>query len=104
MIRKAFLMRIHPDFHAEYERRHSPIWKELESVLKSHGVHNYSIFLDKETSGLFGYLEIEDEERWRSIAKTEICRRWWKHMKEIMPSNPDDSPVSKELKEVFHLD
>ena len=25
-------------------------------------------------------------------------------MKEIMPSNPDNSPVSRDLKEVFHID
>ena len=25
-------------------------------------------------------------------------------MKDLMPSNPDDSPVSRELKEVFHID
>jgi len=24
-------------------------------------------------------------------------------MREIMPANPDDSPVSRELREVFHI-
>ena len=37
MIRKAFRMSVNPDQHAEYERRHSPIWPELEAVLKAHG-------------------------------------------------------------------
>ena len=32
-----------------------------------------------------------------------MIRRWWRHMREIMPSNPDDSPVSRELREVFHI-
>ena len=104
MIRKAFLMSVNPDSHAEYERRHRPIWTDLESVLKGHGVSNYSIFLDVETGQLFGYAEIESEELWRSIAETDECKRWWAYMKDIMPSNADNSPVSKDLKEVFHID
>ena len=104
MIRKAFLMGVNPDKHDEYEKRHTPIWKELEETLKSHGAHNYSIFLDSEQNQLYGYVEIENEEKWNKIAETEICKKWWKHMKDVMPSNPDNSPVSKELKEVFHLE
>lgn len=37
MIRKAFVMQVNPDAHEEYQRRHNPIWPELEAVLKSHG-------------------------------------------------------------------
>src|SRR4051812_46010024 len=104
MIRKAFLMSVDPHSHAEYERRHRPIWKELEDVLRLQGVSNYSIYLDVSTSQLFGYAELVSEEQWSQIAETEVCRRWWAHMKDIMPSHPDDSPVSRDLLEVFHLD
>lgn len=104
MIRKAFLMQVNPDQHAEYEKRHNPIWPELEAVFKEHGVHNYSIFLDPDTNTLFAYAEIEDEKRWASIAQTDICQKWWAHMGDIMPSNPDNSPVSKDLREIFHTD
>lgn len=103
MIRKAFLMSVNADRHAEYEKRHRPIWADLEAVLKSHGVRNYSIFLDATTHQLFGYVEIEDEARWAAIAQTPECRRWWAYMRDVMPSNPDNSPVSRELREVFHL-
>ncbi len=103
MIRKAFRMKVHPPQQAEYVRRHNPIWPELEQALLTHGVHSYSIFLDDKTSELFAYVECENEELWSAIAGTAICQRWWKHMREIMPSNPDDSPVSLELREVFHL-
>ena len=54
--------------------------------------------------GGFGYAEIESEERWAAVASTDVCRRWWRHMRELMPSNPDDSPVSRELREVFHIE
>ena len=104
MIRKAFVMSVNPGQEKEYETRHNPIWPELEQTLQSHGVHNYSIFLHPETRQLFGYVEIEDEARWDAIAQTDICRKWWAHMKEIMPSNPDNSPISLEFPEVFHMD
>lgn len=104
MIRKAFVMSVQPGHEAEYARRHQPIWAELSPVLKAHGVHNYSIFLHPETRQLFGYVEIEDEAKWAAIAQTEICQRWWRFMADVMPSNPDHSPVSRELREVFHLE
>jgi L-rhamnose mutarotase len=104
MVRKAFRMAVNPDQHAEYERRHRPIWQELEETLVAHGVVRYSIFLDSQTSDLFGCVEIESEERWAAIASTDVCRRWWRHMREIMPSNADDSPVARELREVFHIE
>lgn len=103
MIRKAFLMSVNSNQQVEYERRHNPIWKDLEKVLKEHGAHNYNIFLNPETSQLFAYVEIESQERWDAVAQTEICRRWWAYMKDIMPSNPDYSPISVELKPVFYL-
>jgi len=103
MIRKAFLMKVNEGFEKEYETRHQPIWPELEKVLKDHGVHNYSIFLDPETRHLFAYAEIENEEKWGAIAQTEVCRKWWAHMKDIMPSNPDGSPFARDLHEVFHI-
>jgi L-rhamnose mutarotase len=104
MIRKAFLMTLKPGFREEYERRHNPIWPELQEVLKEHGVHNYSIFLDNGSERLFAYAEIESEERWQRIAETESCRRWWSYMKELMLTNEDHSPLSVTLSEVFHLD
>ncbi|MCL5270281.1 MAG: L-rhamnose mutarotase [bacterium] len=102
MIRKAFLMKIYPGQEAEYAKRHEEIWPDLRDELKSHGVHNYSIFRDG--LNLFAYAEIEDEARWNAIAQTAACKRWWAYMAPIMESNADKSPVSKDIPEVFHLD
>jgi len=104
MIRKAFVMSVNAGSEAEYERRHRPIWPELAAVLKAHGAHNYSIFLDERSRLLFGCVEVEDEARWEAIAGTPECRKWWRHMADIMPANADGSPVSHALREVFHLD
>ena len=103
MIKKAFAMKIYSDKHEEYQKRHDELWPEMREMLKEHGANQYSIFLDPETSELFGYLEIEDEERWSGTAATAINRKWWHYMSDIMETNPDESPVSKELVQVFEL-
>ena len=104
MIRKAFVMTLKPDNQATYQARHNPICPELHQELKKNGVRNYSIFLDPGTDRLFAYAEIESEELWLKIAETEACRKWWSNMKDIMDTNPDDSPVALDLCELFHLD
>ena len=103
-MRRAFRMSVHPGQQAEYARRHQPIWRELEEALIAHGVRTYSIFLDAESNDLFGYVEFDSEERWAAVAATDVCRRWWRHMRELMPANADDSPISRPLDEVFHIE
>lgn len=103
MIRKAAIMKVFEGCHEEYRKRHDELWPEMKEMLLKHGVITYSIFLDEATHTLFAYLEIEDEELWAKSADTEVCRRWWDYMKDIMETNPDNSPVSHSLAEVFHL-
>jgi len=104
MIRRAFRMSVNPGEESEYERRHRPIWHELEQTLLAHGVGTYSIYLDPATRDLFAYVEFDSEELWNAVAATDVCRRWWVFMREVMPSNPDNSPVATTLTEVFHLE
>lgn len=96
-------MVVDPGEEGEYERRHRPVWPELQATLVEHGVRTYSIFLDRETNDLFAYVEVECEEQWNAIASTDVCRRWWRHMRDLMPTNADSSPMSRDLREVFHL-
>lgn len=103
-MRIAFRMAVKKGDEVEYEKRHNPIWPELQELLLEHGVTSYSIFLDEATATLFAYAEIESEELWQKIAQTETCRKWWEYMAPIMPSNPDNSPKSLELREVFHME
>jgi L-rhamnose mutarotase len=104
MVRKGIIMKVFSGFNDEYKKRHDEIWPEMVEMIHEYGAKNYSIFLDAETNSLFAYLEIENEELWSKSAETEICQKWWKYMKDIMETNEDNSPVSFELKEVFHLD
>lgn len=104
MIRKAFVMQLDVGRQDEYRRRHDNIWPELSALLRSHGVHNYSIFLHPKTGQLFAYAEIESEDRWQAIAQSSICQKWWRFMADMMAAGPDGSPTSIDLPEMFHLD
>lgn len=104
MIRKSFKMKLYPGMAAEYEKRHNQLWDEMKDMIHEHGGHNYSIYLDEETNVLYGYIEIENEERWEASADTPINRKWWDFMADIMETNPDNSPVSVDLYPIFHLD
>ena len=101
---KAFKMKLYPGFEEEYERRHNELWPEMREMIHTPGGKNYSIFLDRETLTLFGYIEIDNEELWAKGADTVINRKWWDFMADIMETNPDNSPVSVDLKPLFHLD
>lgn len=104
MIRKAFKMKLFDGMAEEYEKRHNALWPEVKEMIHNHGGSNYSIFLDKETNILYGYIELADPELWEKSRDTEICWKWWGYMADIMETNPDTSPVSIPLTEVFHLD
>ena len=101
--RLAFKMSLHPDQTEEYKRRHDAIWPELKLLLKEAGISDYSIFLDEETCTLFGSMKIDKPTALTELPENPIMRRWWTYMKDIMESNPDHSPVSIPLKEVFYM-
>ncbi|WP_238861348.1 MULTISPECIES: L-rhamnose mutarotase [unclassified Clostridium] len=103
MIQKAFKMKLFEGKEEEYKKRHNEIWPDLVKELKSHGASKYLIFYDKDTNLLFSYIEMENEELWDEIAETDACKKWWAFMKDIMETNPDNSPISLELSNVFNL-
>ncbi|MBM7541574.1 L-rhamnose mutarotase [Amphibacillus cookii] len=104
MLRKAFKMKVYPDQHETYHQRHQDLWPELLQLLKSHGVIKYAIYLDRETSDLFAYLEVEDESRWEQLATDPINKEWWAYMAPIMETNTDHSPKTVELSEMFYIE
>jgi len=97
-------MRMYPGFKEEYRKRHSEIWPELVAMLKNEGICNYSIFLDEETNILFAYQEQTGESTSQDLGSTEIVKKWWKYMADIMETNPDNSPVSVPLEQVFFME
>ncbi len=103
MKRVAFKMQLHKGYEAEYQKRHDALWPELQQLLKDTGVGEYSIFLDETTGALFGFLKISDPVRLENLPDQPVMKKWWHYMGDIMETNPDESPVSIPLKEVFYL-
>jgi L-rhamnose mutarotase len=104
MKRFGFKMKLNPGFKEEYIKRHEVIWPEMYKLLKSEGIGNYSIFLDEETNTLFAYQEQSGESSSQDLGSTEIVKKWWKYMADIMETNPDNSPVSVPLEQVFYME
>jgi len=104
MKRVAFKMKLKPGFEAEYKKRHDEIWPELSAQLSKAGVSDYSIFFDEETNFLFAFQKLTDINTSDKLPQTEIVRKWWDYMSDIMEVYVDNSPVVAELKEVFHQD
>lgn len=97
-------MKLYPGFKEEYIKRHNEIWPELVKMLKNEGIGNYSIFFDEETNILFAYQEQSGESSSQDLGKTEIVQKWWKYMSDIMETNPDNSPVTVPLEQVFFME
>ena len=60
MVRKGFKMKLYPDMAEEYEKRHNELWPEMKEMIHEYGGRNYTIFLDRETNVLYGYIEVEE--------------------------------------------
>ena len=104
MKRFAFKMYLKPGCEKEYERRHAAIWPELVRMIKDGGVSNYSIYWDKDTNILFGYQECSGDGNSQDTDNVDpITQKWWDMMADIMEVNPDNSPVTIPIQEVFHL-
>lgn len=104
MKRNAFKMQLKPGFEKEYKKRHNEIWPDLELELKNAGISNYSIFLDHETLTLYAVQELSDDNSSDELPNTDIVKKWWKYMGDIMETNSDNSPIASPLEQVFHLD
>ena len=103
-MRVAFKMHLNKGQKEEYKRRHDALWPELHQLLKEAGVSEYSIFLDEETDILFAFQKVSGEGGSQDLGKTEIVQKWWKYMSDIMATNPDNSPVTKPLTELFFME
>ena len=102
MKRFAFKMFLKPGCEKEYAKRHAAIWPELVKMIEEQGVGNYSIFWDKI---LFAYQECSGEGNSQDTTDVDpITQKWWDMMADIMEVNPDNSPVTIPIEEVFHLD
>jgi len=104
MKRHAFTMKLKPGVMTEYKKRHDEIWPELSAAIRAAGISDYSIFLDQETLTLFAVQNQTSHNTVADLPNHPIVKKWWAYMAPLMDVNPDNSPKSVSLKEVFHLD
>ena len=102
MPRVGFVMQLKPGNEAIYKHKHDEIWPEMVESIHRHGIRNYSIFRRGLT--LFAYFECDDPSHTDSQRDDPVVRRWWKMMEPYMDYNPDGTPWSEPIEEVFHLD
>jgi L-rhamnose mutarotase len=103
MDRFAFKMKLKPGFKEEYKKRHDEIWPELEKLIRETGVSDYSIFLDEETNILFAVQKQSGDSSSQDLGTNPLVQKWWAYMADIMETNPDNSPVTIPLEEVFYM-
>ena len=104
MIRNAFTMKLKPGNVEEYKKRHDEIWPKLSQEISDVGIFDYSIYFDEESLMLFAFQKLADDNTANGLKDREIVKKWWDHMADLMEVNPDNSPVVKPLREVFHMD
>ncbi len=97
-------LKLKPGMGDEYKKRHDAIWPELSKAIRDAGISDFSIFLDEETGTLFSIQKVTANNTTAELRKTDLMKRWWAHMADIMEVNPDNSPVRVPLKQVFHQD
>ena len=103
-MRNAFVMKLKSGCEAEYKKRHEHIWPEVERELSAAGISDYSIFRDPRTNYLFAVQKLADNHSASRLPEAAIMQKWWNYMKDIMDSNPDNSPAVRPLQEMYHLD
>ena len=104
MQRVAFTMKLKPGMKEEYKKRHDEIWPELLELLRDEGVYDYSIFLDEETNTLFAVQKVKGEGGSQDLGSNPTVQKWWGYMADIMETNRDNSPVTKPMEELFHME
>ena len=104
MKRVAFKMHLNEGQKEIYKKRHQEISSELKALLKQAGVYEYSIFFNEETNTLFAFQKVEEGKGdSQQLGENPLVKSWWKFMVDIMKVNPDHSPVTEVLEEVFYM-
>lgn len=97
-------MYLKPGMEEEYKRRHNAIWPELIKQLQEQGIYDYSIFLDRKTHTLVGVQKNRGRIGSQQMGDDELVRKWWNYMTDLLDVNPDNSPVTVELPEMFYME
>jgi L-rhamnose mutarotase len=97
MERRAFLLRLKPEYTEQYIEAHRNVWPELLERYRKAGIKRLSVFALE--SMLFLYLEADNfESTDAALAGDEVEIKWQQFMHPMFEPDSEQSLV-----EVFHL-
>ncbi len=73
--RFAFILRLKPGVGEEYDKAHAAVWPEMLELLKSAGIHEYSIFRRDELLFLT-FKAVDFEATWSRLDNHPVNLRW----------------------------
>ena len=101
MIRQAFVIRLKPGALEDYAREHSKMWPELVEEIRASGIKSITMVADDPL--LFVFSEVESEDSWDRLWRSEVHMRWGEAMSRFLVFRDDGIVDSRPLREVFHL-
>jgi L-rhamnose mutarotase len=102
--RYAFILRLREGAAEAYEEAHRAVWPEMLALLKSAGVHEYSIYRRNELL-ILTLRAVDFETTWSLIEKHPVNLRWQQAMAPLFVPPQDLHPGERfsMMKEVFYL-
>ncbi len=85
----------------EYIKRHKEIPPEISDLLDQAGYRNYSIWCEGDM--LFGYYELEDQQRANEILSKSEKYAWWRNeMEKYVYKEPETGKKEWSMNEIFY--
>jgi L-rhamnose mutarotase len=98
-------MHLKPERVDDYLAAHETVWPEMLDALRETGWRDYSLFVDRTTGLVVGYLETDDfEAAQAAMNEREVNARWQAGMAEFFAEEAAPDSTMKPLTEYFHLD
>jgi L-rhamnose mutarotase len=107
MQRYGTVVGVRPDRKAEYLALHANVWPQVEQMITSANIRNFTIFVHGDL--LFGYYEYVGDDHAADLARIAAdpdTQRWWAltdQCQESLPGTPPGSPWAP-MSEAWHLD
>ena len=104
MPRICFTMRLKPSRVDDYLAAHETVWPEMLDALRETGWRDYSLFVDRPTGLVVGYLETDDfEGAVAAMNERDVNARWQETMAGFFAEEAAPDSTMKRLTEYFHL-
>lgn len=102
--RYAFILRLRPGAAEAYDKVHATVWPEMLALLKSAGIHEYSIYRRDELL-ILTLRAVDFETAWSQIDQHPVNLRWQQATASLFEPQEGLRPGERfpMMKEVFYL-